>query len=593
MSARSRKLRCSLGDSWGDADYYSDSGASIHSASSLSDQGDSELEDEDKRYAHEHQDVATPLPPRVTRASSREPQTTPVKTPPTRIISGHSQTPGNPRSHRSTPGSGSLEPSFIMPSMSASPNGLYNGSPLRNSQMRVRKSRQPSVQSQPGSTNPSPQVRNRRTSGIRPDHQFVQEEQEPLGPWHYVELFRTHVVWPLAQYILDVFAYAMNHFMKPLLGVAVGAFLIISIIQLSSGFLLKTFQTALTPICIIPGSSYVIPYCATTPRDVHQPDFEEVINVQSTFEEVLDASKDSYALPATMKKSEVAIRDLRSLVKYSQLPSRSQLEVEFSTFIETAREASGNLANYNSKIGYTMDKVISTNQWSLNVLEDIAEKHAGSGALSRALSYINPLSVFVVGPASLEQQIFDQYVQHVSHIKEDIQRLIEISQALMALLNSLEGQLDVIADIAARDNFIVNKNRDELLAQLWSMLGGNRSGKKSFDESLRLLKDVVQYKDEAVKHVSATLLKLQEISADLENLREGVGAPEVVGYRDEIPLRYHIDVVGKSVERLREKRGESMQVERDAIRKGLGEDMGDRGLPGKDMPTVYAKPARK
>ena len=329
----------------------------------------------------------------------------------------------------------------------------------------------------------------------------------------------------------------------------------------------------------------------TPSYDGQYPDFEELTKVQSTFEEVLEANKDSYALPATLKKGEMALRDLRSTVKYSRLPSRSELEVELSSFIETASEASDHLAKYNAKIGYTMDQVISTNRWTLNTLEGIAAREIGTGSISRALSYINPFGALQIMPGSLDELIFDQYVLHVGKMKEDIERLIQRSIALLHLLNNLENRLDVIAEIAVRDNLIVNRDRDELLSLLWTKLGGNRSSKKAYTESLSLLQQVQDYRKSAMHHVSATLLKLQAIAAELENLREGVAAPEVVGY-GKVPLRYHIEIVEMSIDRLKNSRGEALAIEMDTMKRGLGDDHveGRLGLPAKqgEAPTVYA-----
>jgi len=92
-------------------------------------------------------------------------------------------------------------------------------------------------------------------------------------------------------------------------------------------------------------------------------------------------------------------------------------------------------------------------------------------------------------------------------------------------------------------------------------------------------------------HVSATLLKLQAIAAELENLREGVAAPEVVGY-GKVPLRYHIEIVEMSIDRLKNSRGEALAIEMDTMKRGLGDDHveGRLGLPAKqgEAPTVYA-----
>jgi hypothetical protein len=383
----------------------------------------------------------------------------------------------------------------------------------------------------------------------------------------------------------------MRHFIKPFLGVILGLGVLVFGIQLASGVLRSTLSNAvLGPVCAIPGSSYLLTACATTgPTQTHQANFEELINVQGRFEDILDASKDTSTLPSTIKNSELAIRDLRTLVKYSRLPSRKALDNEFEYFVQTANEASVDLSRYNSRIGAAMDRVIATNTWTMNVLSGISEKEASIGAVSRVLNKVT--GAFIAPPPTLQQRIFDQYILHVSKNKEEITRLIETAQALLQVLNNLDNRLGTIFEIATNDDQTITRNQEELLSSLWTKLGGNRGDVKANSKSLNLLSNISAYRKKAVMHVSETLLKLQEIQSELENLREGIAAPEVLGYRSEVPLEYHLDMIGKGVERLQVSRGEYMRVEGETYKRLMrgGEDGdGIRELPGPTV-TVRAK----
>ncbi|KAF1851327.1 uncharacterized protein K460DRAFT_362073 [Cucurbitaria berberidis CBS 394.84] len=593
MSARSRRLRGSLGSSWGDADYSSDEGASIHSASDAASEVD--LEDFDKEIAHEQLDRATPLPPRTIQASSTpssQPKNAPAKTPTTSSTMRHAQTLGSSRSTprpvrsmQSTPGEGQYGPSFIMPSMNNSSNTHVNGSPMRDSQARQRKMRHSTSLDALGA---SPRVSSREAS--TDCRQPEKQKQEEVSPWHYVNLFYENVALPLLAHVFDIFSYAMRHFVKPILGVALGIAILLFCLQTATGMLRSTLSNALlAPVCLIPGSSYIIPSCTTTIYDNQLANFEELINVQTRFEDILDASKDSSTLPSTIKNSELAIRDLRTLVKYSKLPSRHELENEFEYFVQTAAEASQDLSRYNSRIGAAMDRVIATNTWTMAVLQGIEEKEASIGAVSRVVNAMT--GAFVAPPPTLQQKIFDQYILHVGKNKEEITRLIETAQALLMVLNNLDGRLGTIYEIATNDDHSITRDQEELLSSLWTKLGGNRKDVKSNNQQLNLLKNISAYRKKAVLHVSETLLKLQEIQAELENLREGVAAPEVLGYRDELPLTYHLDLIEKGVERLRVSRGESMRVEGDTYRRMMraGESSGEGGVRELPVPTVTVK----
>ncbi|KAF2792039.1 hypothetical protein K505DRAFT_326433 [Melanomma pulvis-pyrius CBS 109.77] len=585
---RFQRLRGSLGDSWGDAEYESDGGASIHSASEISSDVGSDSDFE------EQQDMATPLPNRAMRASSRTPQDTPVKTPANRILPRNSESPksspqSQPRSYPSTPGSKSLEPSFIMPSMYQPADSPYNGSPLRNSNsisssMRIPRYRGPSASS---SANPSPRLGNRR----KPTKRSLQPEADAdtdHSPLNYINVFLNYVLWPLSRYLLSIIGHAAEY-LKPFIGMACALLVLSFALMAASGYLKAAVQTTLTPLCIIPGSSHFLPFCAypAQPQDMPYPDFEEAMNIQSSLEDIVYESKDAYKLPGTMKRSEATIRDLRSLVKYSKLPSRIELEVEFTSFIETAGEAVRDLTRFNAKVGHTMDQVLSTNSWTMQVLQGLDEKEASYGLISKLASSLS----LTAGSPNLSQHIHDQYVRHVSKIKDDIAALVQNAEALMAILDNLDNRLQLIFEIAIRDGLIVGKNRDELLSQLWTKLGGNRGQRQELERTLALLSKVTQYRKQAAEHVRLTSLRLHDIEAGLENLRDGVAAPEVLGWRDDVPLSYHISIMEKASERLKDARGEARLLEREANRRGLGDEVGEKALPGNsgEMPTVYAK----
>ncbi|USP79260.1 hypothetical protein yc1106_06534 [Curvularia clavata] len=592
MHARPKRLDRSLGSSWGDADYTSEEEGSTPPASDAG--SDVELEASDKEVLPEAESdpIVTPRSKRNHLSQSTpvaQAHKTPGRKPADRTKASQSQriasdatTPRPFKREQRTYRPDSSGPSLIMPSMENSSG--YDGSPVQKSQPRNRARN--AAQNRQTSTRRLPSAK--ASTG---NHQPPRQRQEEVSPWHYVSLFWDNVGAPLLGHFLDIFSYAVRHFIKPFLGVVLGVGILVFGIQLASGMLRSTVSnTVMGPVCALPGSSYLISACATTDSFTrHEADFEELINVQGKFEDILDASKDTSALPATIKNSELAIRDLRILVKHSRLPSRKALENEFEYFIQTANEASVDLSRYNSRIGAAMDRVIATNTWTMNVLAGISDQEASVGALNRVVRQMT--SAFIAPPPSLQERIFDQYVLHVSKNKDEITRLIETAQALLLVLNNLEERLTTIFDIATTDDQTITRSQEELLSSLWTKLGGNRSDVKANKRSLTLLSNISAYRQKAVVHVSETLLKLQEIQAGLENLREGVAAPEILGYKGGVPVQVHIDTIGKGVERLQVSRGEQLRAEGDTYRRLMRDSEdgeGWRELPGPAV-TVRVK----
>ena len=85
---------------------------------------------------------------------------------------------------------------------------------------------------------------------------------------------------------------------------------------------------SLSPICRIPGASLLnLPFCPVHRVDTSNGppppvEFDKLMTVQSKFEEVLEESAGGISLPSDMKRGEASIRDLRQLVRYSQLLSK-------------------------------------------------------------------------------------------------------------------------------------------------------------------------------------------------------------------------------------------------------------------------------
>ena len=65
-----------------------------------------------------------------------------------------------------------------------------------------------------------------------------------------------------------------------------------------------------------------------------------------------------------------------------------------------------------------------------------------------------------------------------------------------------------------------------------------------------LLQEVGRYRQTAWAHVSTTVLKLQAMNTELEELRERVGSTELLMDRKDLPLSVHLEAIQMGVERL-------------------------------------------
>jgi hypothetical protein len=376
--------------------------------------------------------------------------------------------------------------------------------------------------------------------------------------------------------MLSVIGYALGH-LKPLLGA------ILAIVVVMYGLYLA-FQSSLGALQFLPSITRLIP-SSLSPCSIPiinmlpvcsgpnfapgaTPEFEDLMKVQSSFEDILQSTAQGSVLPLEMKRSEASIRDLKYVVTYSNLPSKQELVFEFQGFIDVARQAAGDLTKFNSKVGRAVDQIISTNKHTLQVIDGIVESEASRSALSKILPWSSS--------GLTQEHLLRQYLAHTGLVEEEIQRLILEAQVLLRILEDLDNRLDVIHSVVTRDGVNVRDSREELFASLWTKLGGNRNSVAKLDNQLALLKSVNTYRRAAWSHVTATLLKLQAVSAGLEDLRERVAMPEVVG-TEVVPLRRHVETIQLGVDRLERVREAARGVEGEGYRRVLGDAEGKVG----------------
>ncbi|ETI20703.1 hypothetical protein G647_07045 [Cladophialophora carrionii CBS 160.54] len=380
-----------------------------------------------------------------------------------------------------------------------------------------------------------------------------------------------------AEWLLDILGQTLKALKRPISWL-LAAYLFAGILMLVQNLLTTSIYTALSPICRIPGLSLLnLPICRYASPNHGSPtissgtsapvEFDALMKTQSQFEEILSESATGVTLPLDMKRSETSIRDLRQIVRYSQLASRNEMVLEFDGFIETARMASYDLQKFNSHVGRGVDIVLSTARWTQRVLDDMAHKQSSRGVIP---SFIQDKVLAPFKPVQFtEAMLLDQYIAHTRVVSDEIERLIEEAQALLLVLQNLEDRLDVIHAIAMHDNIAAQAEKDEILSHLWTLLGGNRAKLGKFNNQLGLLRQVGQYRKVAWAHVSATILKLQAMGAELEELRSRVSSAEVLRGHKEIPLAVHVENIRLGVQRLEEGRDRARKLEQGHVRRVL------------------------
>jgi len=399
-------------------------------------------------------------------------------------------------------------------------------------------------------------------------------------------------------FLLDIIWQALVYVKKPL-AICLAIYMFAGLLTMVSNLLTSSIYASFSPVCRIPGVSLLnLPICSyhsphNQPDGASQPtidgtssadpEFSSLMSAQGHLSEILDDTTSSLQLPLSMKRSEASIRDLRQIVRFSSsLPQRGELVLEFDGFVETARTASYDLQKFNSHVGRAVDITLSTARWTERILDDMSHQTSRSSSiLPRFMSSL--LYPFTPIPFT-QSRLVDQYLVHTNVISAEIASLIDEAQALLLLLQNLEDRLDVIHSISLSSQQSAQVSKDEILSHLWTMLGGNRAQLSKYNNHLRLLRQVGEYRTQAFAHVSGTILKLQAMGAELEELRTRVDAAglerQVKGDNKAVPLEVHIASIRLGVERLEEGRAKAREVERGYVRRVI--DVSERGELGFD-----------
>jgi len=177
-------------------------------------------------------------------------------------------------------------------------------------------------------------------------------------------------------------------------------------------------------------------------------------------------------------------------------------------------------------------------------LQTIEASKTPTSLMARVL----PFSLSNANPT--EEAVIEAFLMSMDNIATHMVRLRDEAEISMGHLMRLEEHLMVLHEITHRDNKQLTAAQEDVLAELWTWLGGNKSKLRKMNSNLDLLKNVEKYRRKALAHIVVTLQVLHALDADMEELRTRVAAPEIAG--DRIPIEVHIKSIKVGVERLKE-----------------------------------------
>ncbi|KAG8683575.1 hypothetical protein FRC09_015986 [Ceratobasidium sp. 395] len=235
-------------------------------------------------------------------------------------------------------------------------------------------------------------------------------------------------------------------------------------------------SSLMSPVCNLPLVSRAIPYCSREYGRSFFADFPKLASLQTRLEDVLDDSASTSIVAVDMKNSEIAVRDLTTLVKLSSLVAKDALVDRLNEFVVDAKTAGRNLHKFGGRVGGAVDQIVAMNEYVLKLLESTvknAQPQLSSGPIQRMVTALSPIRAPAATPGRKEVEAM--WYQATGMMESTVRKLIIEAEANMVALDKLEEQLDMVNEMVLREDSRIRAQAEEVLGELWTMLGGNRS----------------------------------------------------------------------------------------------------------------------
>jgi len=202
---------------------------------------------------------------------------------------------------------------------------------------------------------------------------------------------------------------------------------------------------------------------------------------------------------------------------------------------------------------------LAVNDYAIHAIEDANVKASSLISLQALIPWSTSKTT--------KEVVTETFTEAMNVLSNNMERLIIEAEINLANLNELEERLSTLHELVSREDSSLSSAKSELLAELWTILGGNKKTLRGYEKNLFLLQGLGEHRQQALVHVVAALQTLQSMSADMEDLRERVTTPGLVG--SAIPVEVHMKSIKNGLERLKEGRIKAKSLGEDVRRKFL------------------------
>jgi hypothetical protein len=139
---------------------------------------------------------------------------------------------------------------------------------------------------------------------------------------------------------------------------------------------------------------------------------------------------------------------------------------------------------------------------------------------------------------------------------ERMGEIFTLCHAAVERLEELDRILGVVHEIVSRERIALINERDEVLEQLWTSLGGNKRRLRGLGDHLQLVGAVANYRMKALQHVHRTMETVAGLREDVLYMRTNVAVvDQLVAALTPEAMKVHLYSIRAGMVRIAESMG--------------------------------------
>lgn len=206
-----------------------------------------------------------------------------------------------------------------------------------------------------------------------------------------------------------------------------------------------------------------------------------------------------------------------------------------------------------------LDSIVAVNDWALQSIQRARELESQSWFPRAFIPWRSTTTT--------NEVVLQTFHEAIYVLEQHLRRLILEAEVSELAIKSLDERMDNLRGILEREapTKAIETVETETLEVLWFVAQHHSSRVIRHERDEELLKNLRAYAREASVHISTALKFLRETSAEMEDVRDRVAKPSLMGRS--VPVEIHLQSISVGLERMELRRIGARNAEEEEIRR--------------------------